>query len=165
MIVSDSTPLIHLAKLGALELLQELFEEIYITEAVYREVVTEGKSINAPDAKIVKRFVNEWIHVKSIGLETSKEMAEKYGIDVAEAGVIALGKDLKTTVLINERRGRIAAGRENLEVIGTIGILKRALDKGIINKKKYQDLLSTMRNSREFWIHPSVIEEALGRLG
>ncbi len=164
MIVSDSTPLIHLAKMDALGLLQQLFKKVYITEVVYGEVVTEGKSINAPDANVVEKFVDKWIIVKSVSLETSEKIAKEYGIDVAEAGVIVLGKDLKLAVLINERLGRIAAREEDVEVIGTIGILKRALDEGLINKRKYLNLLNRMKDDKEFWIHPSVIEEAIYRI-
>ncbi len=41
-VVLNSSPLIFLAKLGLLDLLEKLFEEVYITEAVYHETVVEG---------------------------------------------------------------------------------------------------------------------------
>jgi predicted nucleic acid-binding protein len=47
-VVSDSTPLIHLAKIGRLELLREFFGEIIIPEAVYRECVLEGGTQRTP---------------------------------------------------------------------------------------------------------------------
>jgi len=43
MIISDSSPLIALAKIGRFELLRDLFKDIYITKAVHREVVVSGK--------------------------------------------------------------------------------------------------------------------------
>lgn len=42
MIVSNSTPLIALSKIGRLELLKEYFNEIHIPHEVYEEVVTQG---------------------------------------------------------------------------------------------------------------------------
>ena len=39
IVVSDTTPLIGLASIGRLELLQELFEEVYIPQAVFDETV------------------------------------------------------------------------------------------------------------------------------
>jgi len=42
-VVSNSSSLIHLAKIGKLELLREYFQTIIIPEAVLRESVMEGK--------------------------------------------------------------------------------------------------------------------------
>ena len=41
-IVSNSTPLIHLAKIGQLELLHDFFGNILIPQAVFDECVIEG---------------------------------------------------------------------------------------------------------------------------
>lgn len=41
--VADSSPLIHLAAVGDLHLLKTVWEEVAIPEAVYREVVGEGR--------------------------------------------------------------------------------------------------------------------------
>jgi len=38
----NSSPLIFLAKLGLLHILDEIFDEVYITDAVYYETVVEG---------------------------------------------------------------------------------------------------------------------------
>jgi|GEM_PF-5826711 len=40
--VSDSTPLIHFGTINRLDLLRSMYGHIFITEAVHREVVTEG---------------------------------------------------------------------------------------------------------------------------
>lgn len=42
VVVSDSTVLIGLAKIGKIDLLRELFREIYVPEAVFREVTEDG---------------------------------------------------------------------------------------------------------------------------
>ena len=44
-VVSDSTPLIHLAKVERLDILFTLYGEVVITEEVHREVVEEGISL------------------------------------------------------------------------------------------------------------------------
>lgn len=48
-VVCNSSPLIHLAKVGKLELLKDYFTEILIPEAVYRECVVDGR--DKEDAK------------------------------------------------------------------------------------------------------------------
>ena len=42
IVVSDSTILIGLAKIGQLDLLKEVFHKIYVPEEVFREVTKRG---------------------------------------------------------------------------------------------------------------------------
>lgn len=42
-VVSNSTPLIALSRIGRFNLLKELFHEIVVPDAVFSEVVTSGK--------------------------------------------------------------------------------------------------------------------------
>ena len=51
-IISDTTPIISLIKINRLDLLEKLFEEVLIPEAVYRELTTNALFEN--EAKIVK---------------------------------------------------------------------------------------------------------------
>ena len=44
IIVSNATPLIGLAKIGRFHLLQQLFGQLHIADAVYDETVTRGVS-------------------------------------------------------------------------------------------------------------------------
>jgi len=48
LIVSDATPLIALARIGAFSLLEQLFTELRIPPAVYDDVVTRGTSVLQP---------------------------------------------------------------------------------------------------------------------
>ena len=41
--VSNSSPIIHLAKIDQLDLLRDFFGELVILEAVYQECISEGK--------------------------------------------------------------------------------------------------------------------------
>lgn len=59
-VVADSTPLISLAAIGALNLLQSLYGEIIIPEAVYREVTVAGM----PGAVEISR--SPWIKRHSV---------------------------------------------------------------------------------------------------
>ena len=56
--VSDSSPLIHLAAIGRLELLHSFHEAVLIPDAVWREVVTQGG--NRPG-------VSEVLHAQNTG--------------------------------------------------------------------------------------------------
>ena len=50
--VSDSTPLIHFGTIKRLDILRSMYDQIVITEAVHREVVTEGIAPSKMDANL-----------------------------------------------------------------------------------------------------------------
>ncbi len=90
MIVSNSTVLIYLAKIGKLNLLKRLFKKILIPAEVFNEVVIRGKEQQHFDALIVEKAVEDgWIEVKDI---TAYEELEGFGIDPGEAQAISLAK-------------------------------------------------------------------------
>jgi hypothetical protein len=59
IVVSNSSPLIHLAKIGKFNLLQEFFAEICVPEAVYKECIAEGR--DREEVHLIRNA--EWIHV------------------------------------------------------------------------------------------------------
>jgi len=50
--VSDSTPLIHFGMIKWLDILRSMYGQIVITEAVHREVATEGIAPGRMDANL-----------------------------------------------------------------------------------------------------------------
>ena len=42
-VISNSSPLIHLSKIGYLGLLKDYFQKIVVPEAVYKECIVAGK--------------------------------------------------------------------------------------------------------------------------
>jgi predicted nucleic acid-binding protein len=52
LVISDASPLIVLAKIKQLHILKELWSEIIIPEAVYKEVVIEGRE--KPEVEIIE---------------------------------------------------------------------------------------------------------------
>ena len=58
-VVSDSSPLITLARTGRLDLLEKVFPRVYISTEVYDEVVNKGAGL--PGAEQVAQA--EWIEV------------------------------------------------------------------------------------------------------
>lgn len=143
MIVSNSTPLIYLARLNRLHLLKEFFTEICIPGEVYREVVTRGKEEKYPDALVVEEGVKEgWIRVKKVA--GMKRLGE-YGIDKGEAEAISLALNLKSReILVDQSHARFAAEVIGLVPKGTISVLLRALGKGIMSFDDYLKDLETL---------------------
>ncbi|NOZ59724.1 MAG: DUF3368 domain-containing protein [Euryarchaeota archaeon] len=164
-VVSDSTPLIHLAKVGRLEILFALYGEVLITREVYREVVEEGLLLNREDARVVRRYVGNGIRVAATG-SSPDHLVQKYQIHIGEAESIQLAKDIGAELLIiNESQGRKAAKSEGLKVKGTIGVVFDALRAGIIGKNEALKILRDFReNPQAFWIDPDIIEVAMRKI-
>jgi len=106
-VVSDSSPLIHLARIGRLELLQELFQEIVIPPAVYREVVVEGRGKHG--AELVRSAT--WIKVERLREQALKQSLTLI-LDEGEAEAIALAVEKHAElVLLDEREAHVIAKR------------------------------------------------------
>ena len=128
IVVSDASPLIALAAVGWLRLLHVLYGDVLVPEAVHREVTTAN--FHAPGAAEVSDA--EWIRVQSVQ-ERTLVAALSLELDPGEAEAIALaiesGADL---LLIDERRGRAAANRLGIRVVGVLGVLIEAKGRGIL---------------------------------
>jgi len=157
-VVSNSSPLIHLAKIGKLDLLKHLFSEIIVPEAVYRESVVEGRNRN--DA--VKIAEAEWIRVQKIKNDKLKR-AFMMEIDEgeAEAIVLALEESADLTILDDYEARRIAR-TFGLKVTGTIGILIRAKYEGRIRNLK-DEIDRLMKTG--FWIDKELYKRILKESG
>lgn len=63
-VICNASPLIALSSISQIELLKDLFQKIIIPQAVYQEVVEEGK--NRPGALEVKDAIGEWIEIYKV---------------------------------------------------------------------------------------------------
>jgi|Deesub1362A_J573_1020465.scaffolds.fasta_scaffold05407_4 hypothetical protein len=164
-VASDSTPLIHLAKVGKLEMLFTLYGEVLITREVYREVVEEGLLLEREDAKVVKRYVGRGIRIARPE-SSSDYLVQKYQIHRGEADSIQLAKEVGARLLlINESQGRRAAKAEGLKVKGTIGVLFDAFRAGVISRDEALNILRDFRDDPQtFWIEHGIIEAAMKKV-
>ena len=127
-VVSDSSPLIHLGKIGLLDLLSERFGRIWVPRAVWQEAVEEGG--DEPDAEAIAAA--SWIEVQDVPcsplLTTLLALLDK---GEAEAIVLAMemGADL---VLLDESDARRIAELYHLRKTGVLGVLIKAKQQGKI---------------------------------
>ena len=84
MIVSDSSPLISLARIGKLDLLQRLYGELLIPQAVWNEVVVKG--VGQPGAEEIKSA--GWIKTVAVAND-ELVLALQRDLDSGEAEAIA----------------------------------------------------------------------------
>ena len=125
-IIADSSPLISLAILERRNLLLELYSDIYVPQAVFNEIAKPSK----PHALILTEFCQDRV------IDVKNQMAVAMlinDVDVGEAEAIVLALEIGVMdILIDDAKGRRAAKLKGLQAIGTIGVLLRAKQRGLI---------------------------------
>ena len=152
-IVIDTGPLIYLSILNRFSLLKELFEEIYIPEAVYQEIVIQGAGL--PGAEEANAALEEgWIQRAAIQNRVAVN-ALLDELDVGEAEAIVLARELDIgRVLLDDRAARTKAKVMGLSISGTIGVLLLARQVGVeVDLKRDLDVLiqSNFRISQDLY--------------
>ncbi|MBO9370798.1 MAG: DUF3368 domain-containing protein [Chloroflexi bacterium] len=129
IVVSNTTPLIGLASIQRFDLLRHLFGEIYIPQAVYAEAVEKGREDGG-----AKREVSaaSWIKVVAVQDRLAVEVLLDE-MDFGEAEVIVLAREIGADlVLMDERKGRRKLSQMGIRKIGTLGILLKAKQMGLL---------------------------------
>jgi predicted nucleic acid-binding protein len=121
-VVSNSSPLISLAKIESFHLLQQLYGSLTISTEVYAEVVVSGAGL--PGSFEIS--TSPWIQVKQVkrpdGITAAQEV---FGLDIGELSTLILAKELGADLVILDDLGaRKLAQREGFRVQGSIAILE-----------------------------------------
>jgi predicted nucleic acid-binding protein len=117
IVISDTTALIILAKSDAFSLLSNLFQKIYIPQAVYDELMVKDDIVNYR----IKKF--DTIVVKPVSDLAILERVKMLKIDKGEVEAISLALELNLMLIIDERKGRKIALNQGLKIVGVLGIL------------------------------------------
>ncbi len=129
LLVADSGPLIALARLDLLDLPARYFESVLVTSTVWEEVTRKPGAVEAPRLSAA-------VEVQVIRVtpdpETIPDGLSRATIDVGERSVIALGLELDAMLLIDDRHARRVAIAVGRPVFGTLALLLRAREEGII---------------------------------
>jgi predicted nucleic acid-binding protein len=145
--VSNSSCLIALEAAGALSLLQQLYGTIVVPDAVNQEF---GKSLPA------------WVQVYSV---QNRPLAEslRLNLGAGEAEAIALSIERSAARLIlDDKKARPIAFQLNLPATGTLAVLLKAMERGII--PEVRSIVDAML-SANFRVSDTLVREVLRRAG
>ena len=160
-IISDTTPIISLIKINRIDLLEKLFGEVIVPEAVFRELTTN--TVFANEAEIVNS--SSFLKTSAVQNRKSLEILQAAsGLDDGESEAIILADELKSDVLIiDERKGRKVAKNLGIKITGTVGILIQAHDEKMISAEEIKAYLEQLKDSN-IRLSDSLIQEALDLL-
>lgn len=141
-VVCNSSPIIGLSIIKKLDLLWDIFDEVYITEEVYREITIDEKIKRIGAKELSEAIKNKNMKIYSV---KNKLLVEQlYGrLHRGELEVMVAAKELKIKrVIIDDRSARHFAETMLLRSIGLMGVLLLAKEcKKIESVKKYLDIL------------------------
>ena len=143
--VADASSLIHSARVPKFwALLKETFQEVYIPQAVYNEIL-KGREIQSPDIPLVERAISDgWIKV--VKVKALPKLPNNLGQGEKEA--IALMEQLKTDwLLIDDRVASTTARLRGLSVRSIAYLLIYWKRKGKINQTQATKLLDDLIKS------------------
>jgi len=157
IVVSDTSPILNLRRIGRLELLGQLYGQVLIPPAVFLELTDKTDARPAMDVESISWLI----------IETPKDRQRveelRHTLDAGEAEAIVLALECRADLLlVDERRGRRAAEAAGLRITGLLGVLVEAKRSGRIDlvKPVLDDLIQLAR----FWIGPELYNEVLVQL-
>jgi len=160
IVVSNSSPLVALARIGRLDLLFSLYKRILIPVEVQHEVTVAGGGL--PGAEEVRNA--GWIEVvsqESLADPALEQACQDLG--AGERSAILLAQSLPADlILLDEWKARRVARDAGLAMAGCLGVLEAAARKGLVSdlRQAYIDLL---RQGIRFDI--KLLQDSLTRFG
>lgn len=155
IVVSNSTPIISLATVAQIALLESLFGQVYIP----REVERELKDHQYPGHDDIDQ---PWCHIQDVQ-GTLYVGFLCHDLDRGEAEAITLAKELYAdTLILDERTGYMIAKQQGLHVIGTLTVLLMAKQHGFISS--IRPILDEMILKGRWYSH-SVYRSFLQQIG
>ncbi len=147
-VVSDSSPLVYLTRLGEFELLHRLYESVLVPEAVWREVAVDGRGL--PESDSLRAAIETgWIKVERPSGSWDEAGLPRGHLGPGEIEAMLLARERGLPLIVDETEGREAARRLGLQTTGTLGVLVRAKEHGLIaNVRPYVDRLRAETNFR-----------------
>ncbi len=128
LITCDTNIIIDFSKINHLYLLKNIFNNVIIADEVKEELLA-GEGTGQSD---IIKAMDEWIEVKDVINRLALESL-KIHIGDGEAASIILYREINADLLaINDLKARGVASAMGVHIIGTLGILRLAKDRGMI---------------------------------
>jgi predicted nucleic acid-binding protein len=157
-IIADAGPLIALSRIGRLALLEQVFGEVWITETVRHELLSQG---DFPGQTEIAAALEHWLH--SVSVDLSDWFTLNPDIDPGEASSICLAEHYPNSLLvIDDKAGRQEAQTRGLRYMGLAGVVRLAKQAGLIDAAR--PLLEALQGAGYF-LGDAVMHKILRSVG
>lgn len=149
--VSDAGPLIHLAGVDSLELL-DAFDRLYVPETVYGEIDRGG----LPDGLADRSFEL---------VEASTDEISADALDPGERAALAVALDRDAVLLTDDLPAREAASESDIDVHGSLGVIAFGYSKGLVDRDEAAVLMRALQRETSLFVTDAVVEQGIRMLG
>ncbi len=139
ILIADSSALVTLSIVDKLDILEQLFGEVYVPRAVYEEVSQENKA----ESYKLKNYCKD----KVLDIQSRTNFNISLGQGESEA-IVLYSEQNADFLLYDDKKAKKFAQNFGLKVIGSLGILLKAKESGLINE--ISPLIELLKNSRIF---------------
>lgn len=160
IVIADAGPIIALSRIDRLQLLQQLFQTVVITETIRDEILVNDHSLGK---EVIEKAINsQWISIQKVNLKTWQPINP--GVDAGESSAIYLATQApeSTLLIMDDQAGRAEARYQKLAVIGTAAVIGMAKEQGLIDSAK--TVLHELRDAG-YYIGDVIIETVLKDIG
>ncbi|HXR97132.1 MAG TPA: DUF3368 domain-containing protein [Terriglobales bacterium] len=154
IVVADTSPLNYLVLISEIQLLPALYERVLIPHEVHLEL---QRTQTPEPVRVWAANLPSWCEARTVTASKDPGLSK---LDPGERDAIELALQSGIdTVLMDETRGRRAAAHWRLHVIGTVAVLEKAANCGLI------DFVAALQRleSTNFRLSPAIRNAFLNR--
>jgi predicted nucleic acid-binding protein len=152
-VIANTSPIQYLFQLGLLNILPELYGEVFVPDGVILELRSGvNRGVSLPDLDSLS-----WLRIRKA--RSAAVLILAAGLGVGEREVLALALEIEDPlVILDDSLARRFAQRLSLPLTGTLGLLLKAKQRGRIESvKPYLDRLESLRFRLDLSTRSSVL--------
>ena len=165
MTVADAVPLIALARIQRLELLQDIYERVLICAAVKAETVDAGSTARALGVEQLEAAVDAgWLAVATASdaeSDLARRLTRRSRLHQGEAESVALARLRGLSLVADDKEARNVARTFSVPLMGTAGVLLQAYMRRSFGLDSLEGALRDLGET--ICLSPSVVAEILRR--
>ena len=164
IVVTNSGPLMALAKLGLLDLLGRLYGKVYMPVAVYDEVVLRGEEGGFSDSLQVKLAIQR---KQLIVKEVENLRADVAGLPLHEGEKEVLSLALENNanlVLLDDMLARSEAQTLGFSVKGALGVIAKGYRMELLSLDEVRIIFDSIIDRNDIWIAEELCRRVFERL-
>lgn len=147
--VADAGPLIHLAEIDSLDLL-DVLGRLYVPDTVYDEIADGG--IPAGMTELSYERVS------------TDEANSDDSLDAGEASALEVAIERDAVLLTDDMAARDAADNAGVDVHGSIGVIALACARGRLERDEAADRMRGLQHETSLYVSRAVVERGIEML-
>lgn len=165
--ISNSSPLIYLGKIGALDLFKNQFSSIFTTDYVRDEILADT---NAPEHLALLNAFDTFLTVRNLANTRFFNLLIKMAIHPGEASVIALAREfqqekkISPMLILDDLMAREICESLNIKMTGTLGIILHAVKHAQITVQECKTYFRNLCENTTFRIETRLYSRILAEI-